>query len=140
MPKGPFQLDQLLDDGVIPLNAVYLQLLPADQHRHVRCLLAGDGQLMLHLALDVLWYAIGPEPGAIEAGGFALQDLHLWISHYRVIQIGQHPGLVCIRVLEHGIHSPYLVARRLGIGLGHLGFKKIAPVQRGMDVVRVGGR
>jgi len=139
LPELSLQLVQVSNQSFIPLDTVNLKLLPADQHGHIGSLLTGNRQLMLHLTLDVLGNPVRPQLGAVLPRGLALQYLHVVIADDSVIQVGQHPGLVVIRVLQHGIHAPYFVAGDLAVSLGHLRLQQGAPVQGGLNVIGIRG-
>jgi hypothetical protein len=47
----------------VALDAVNLQFLPTDQHGHISGLLAGDGQLVHDLQLDVLGHTLASTDG-----------------------------------------------------------------------------
>ena len=76
-PERLLQNDELRDQGLVALYAVHLQLLPPNEHGHIGGLLAGDGQLVHDLQLNVFGHTVFPEPGAIDACGLALQDLDI---------------------------------------------------------------
>ena len=56
-------------------------------------------QLMLYLALDIFRYPLSPALATPGACRLALQYLYLGIGHNGIIQIGQHEGLIRIRML-----------------------------------------
>ena len=85
---------------------------------------------MLHLALNVLRHPISPQSGTELARRLALQDLYRVVTDHGVIQVGQHPGLVWVRMLQHGIQPTDLVAGLAGIVLGHHRLQHMTPVQR----------
>src|SRR5690554_7554136 len=100
MPELALQLDQTVDNVFIALDVEHLQILTTEQHTDICCLLAGNGQLMLYLALNVIRHAIAPESLAKLPSRFAFKDLNFIAAHHGVIQVGQHPGFVLIRVLQ----------------------------------------
>jgi hypothetical protein len=75
-PELTLQLNELGDHGFIALDAMNLQLLATDQDRHVSGLLAGHGELVHDLKLDVLRHPVFPQAGTMDTGCLALQDLH----------------------------------------------------------------
>ncbi|MCY1312738.1 hypothetical protein D9M70_631860 [compost metagenome] len=76
-----------------------LKRLSTQQHRDIRRLLASDGELVHHLQLHILGHAFFPEACAVDAGGLALEDLHVISADDLAVDVGEHPGQLRIRVL-----------------------------------------
>ena len=126
LPEARFQHDQATDDLLVPLDAVDAQLLPAQQHRHIRCRLARHRQLVLDLQLDVLRYSVLPHTRTELARGLALQDLHVRRADDLTVDVRQHVREG--RVLQDGVEPPHPMAGLLLIGRRHQRFQQGAPV------------
>ncbi|MNV76740.1 hypothetical protein D3C71_1701130 [compost metagenome] len=126
------------DHGLVPLDPVDLQLLPADQHCHIGSLLSCDCQLVHDLQLDVFRNAFLPELGAVDACGLAFQDLDIRSSHHFPVNIGEHPGN--LGMTQYGIDPAHLVAGALGVVGCDDGFEQAAPVHGTGLVVGIHGR
>jgi len=111
---------------------------PDDEHRHIRRLFAGHGELVHDLQLHVLRHAIAPQPRAVDARRLALQDLNRRSPHDLPVEVRQHPGM--FRVLQYRIDAPHPVARAPGVVRCHDGFEQRAPVHRALVVIGIDDR
>ena len=75
-----------------------LQVLTTEQYRHIRRLLAGDGELVHDLQLHILGHAFFPEACSIYAGSLAFEDLYIVCTDNLAVDVGQHPGQLRIRM------------------------------------------
>jgi hypothetical protein len=131
-------VDQLGDHLGVPFDPEHLQFLPTHEHGHIRCLLAGHGQLVHDLQLHILGHTIAPQPGSVDPRRLAFQDLDIRSSHDLPVEVRQHPGM--FRVLQHRIDAPHPVARAPGVVRGHDGFEQRAPVHRALVIIGIDHR
>ena len=137
VPELALQLDQASDHLLIPFDAVDLQCLTTQQYRYIRRLLAGDGELVHHLQLHILRHALFPEACPVYAGCLAFEDLHVVSPDHLAVDVGQHPRLLRIRVLQYSIDAPYFVLSALAVVPGHDGLQDVTPVHRAFLIVRI---
>lgn len=86
----PLQFDQTSNQSLITFDPMDFQVLATEQNGYISGLLAGNGELMHDLELDVFGYAFLPELGAVDAGGFAFKDLHFTGTGDFAVDVGQH--------------------------------------------------
>lgn len=70
---------------------------------------ACDRELVHHLQLSVLRHAIMPKSLPAVTGSLAFRDLAIRTSNDFAVKVGQHPGMILIRMLQHRIHLKYPV-------------------------------
>ena len=122
---------------LVSFDAMDLQRLTAEQHGHISSLLAGDGELVHHLQLHILRHALFPEACPVYAGCLTFEDLHIVGPDHLAVDVGQHPGQLRIRMLQHGVDAPYLVLSALAVVPGHDGLQHVAPVHRAFLILRI---
>ncbi|MCY1362373.1 hypothetical protein D9M69_490880 [compost metagenome] len=139
-PELALQFDQAGDHLLVPLDAMDLQRLTAKQYRHIRGLFAGDGELVHHLQLNILGHAFLPEACPVYAGGLAFEDLHILGTDHLAVDVGEHPGQLRIRMLQHGVDATHLVLAAFAVMPGHDGLQDVAPVGGAFLILRIGFR
>jgi len=72
-----------------------------EHNRHIRCLLAGDCELVHHLQLHILGYAVLPEACPVYAGCLALENLHIVGPDHLAIDVGKHPRQIRVGMLQY---------------------------------------
>ncbi|MNC45654.1 hypothetical protein D3C75_946330 [compost metagenome] len=122
---------------LVTLDAMDLQVLTAQQYRHIRGLLASDGELVHHLKLHILRDAVLPKACPIYAGGFAFEDLHVICANYLAVDVGQHPGQIGTWMLQHGVDPSHLVLCALAVVPSDDGLQHIAPIGWAFLIMRI---
>jgi hypothetical protein len=112
IPEQPLQVDQPSNQRLVAFDAMDLQMLATEQHRHISRLLAGDGELVHDLQLHILGHALFPEACPVYAGSLAFEDLHIVGADHLAVDVGQHPGQ-----LGSGCCSTALIRRTLPLRL-----------------------
>ena len=137
VPELALQLDQAGDHLLVAFDAMDLQCLATEQHGDIRGLLAGDGELVHHLQLDIFGDTFLPQACAVYAGGLAFEDLHIVGTDHLAVDVGQHPGQLRIGMLQHGVDAPHLVLGAFAVMPGHDGLQDVAPVHRAFLIMGI---
>ena len=136
-PECSFQLDQPCNQRFIPVNAMNLQVLTTEQNSNIRRSFTGHDELMLNLQLNVLRHTLLPEPAAVNAGGFAFEDLDVRSTDDLPVDIGQHPVQLGIGMLKDRIDAPHSIAGTSCVVRCHDGFEDVSPIGRTFLVERI---
>jgi len=138
VPEVPFQFDQAGNQALIAFDTVDFEMLTTEQNGDIRRLLAGDGELVHDLELNVFGYAFLPELCPIDAGRLAFEDLYLAGTGDFAVNVGQHPRQIRIGMLQDSVDAPYPIAGAFGVVGCDDWFKDIAPVSRALFIVWIG--
>ena len=105
-----------------------LQVLTTEQNSNIRRSFTGHDELMLNLQLNVLRHTLLPEPAAVNAGGFAFEDLDVRCTNDFPVDIGQHPMQLRIGMLKDCIDTTHSISGTPGVVRCHDGFEDVSPV------------
>ncbi|MPN29263.1 hypothetical protein SDC9_176715 [bioreactor metagenome] len=119
------------------MNAMNLQVLTTEQDSNIGGSLAGHDQLMLNLQLNVLRHPFFPESAAVDASGFAFEDLNVRCANDFSVDICQHPVQLRIGMLKNCIDTTHAIAGTPGVVRCHDGFKDVPPVSRTLLIERI---